>query len=77
MVWRGLEGVAAGLAVGALTEDAFMVIGATEGGLRIGREDGGEGGRPTDGSVWGWEAVWSFGGGCRTSEYIYIAENPW
>jgi hypothetical protein len=26
-----------------------MAIGATEGGLRIGREDGGEGGRPTDG----------------------------
>ena len=48
MVWRGLEGVAAGLTAGALTEDAFVAIGATDGGLRMGREDGGEGGRPTD-----------------------------
>ena len=76
MVWRGLEGVAAGLAVGALTEDAFMVIGATEGGLRIGREDGGEGGRPTDGVSLELRGSVEFGEGCGTLEYIYIAEKP-
>jgi len=54
-----------------------MAIGATEGRLRIGREGGGEGGRPTDGSVWSWEEAWSFSGGCGTSEYIYIAGKPW
>lgn len=37
MVWRGLEGVAADLAAGVLTEDAFVAIGAIEGGL--GREE--------------------------------------
>lgn len=27
-------------------------------------------------SVWSWEEMWSFGEGCGTLEYIYIAEKP-
>ena len=57
MVWRGLEGVAAGLVVGALTKGDFVAFGATEGGFGMGREEGGEDRRPTDGSVRSWEEV--------------------